>query len=117
MTDQMKRLMSRTEFDGRLILLYALNVSDYLFTLVLISSGLFVEANPLMIPCIGNISGFMIKCILPLALLMTVHIRLCLHGTKYPAAVRMLLNGIIVYYGAINAMHVFWLSYTVVMFM
>ena len=116
----MKKLLTlvntKTEYDTKLALLYTLNITDYLFTLILISSGLFVEANPILQSDIGGTGGFIMKCILPLILLLYVKIRFCTRMSEHKRAVNVLIYIILFYYAAINLMHVFWLSYTVCIF-
>lgn len=107
--------MTRSKYDAKLIILYALNVIDYMFTLILISSGLFVEANPILQFHIDGIWGFVLKCIVPLILLSYLHIRFLTCKLKYEKAIKILLNVILIYYVAINIMHIFWLTITVCM--
>ena len=109
--------LSKNEYDIRLILLYILNVTDYLFTLVLISSGIFIEANPLLSMNIQGVWGFILKCIVPLLLLAYLHIRFSADKPKHQKAVKILLNCIIIYYGIINLFHIFWLTLTCIIFM
>ena len=108
--------MSRTQYDLRLFVLYILNVFDYLFTLVLISSGLFMEANPLLSMNISGVWGFILKCIVPLVLLLYLHIRFSMDKPKHERAVKILLDCIIIYYGIINSFHIFWLTLTCILF-
>lgn len=109
--------MSRTKYDIRLVVLYALNVSDYLFTLVLISSGIFIEANPILSMNIDGVWGFILKCIVPLFLMVYLHIRFSSDKPKHEKAVKILLDCIIIYYGIINLFHIFWLTVTCIIFM
>lgn len=52
----------------RLFLLFMLNMSDWLCTLALLSTGYFEEANPLMKNVIASpILGFAVKILIPLA--------------------------------------------------
>lgn len=108
--------LSKNQYDGILLTVYLLNLSDYLFTLILISSGLFMEANPLLSMNIDGIGGFVLKCLVPLLLLMYLHIRFTMSPPKHEKTVRLLLNLILSYYAVINAFHVFWLSYYIVIF-
>lgn len=57
-------------FYTRLVLLYLLNVVDWLCTEVLISSGLFVEANPVMQAVLNDFFlTLTVKGVLPLVLI------------------------------------------------
>ena len=109
-------IMSKNEYDNYLFWIYVLNLSDYLFTLVLVSSGLFVEVNPLLSMDIQGTGGFILKCILPMMLLLYLHIRIALKPPVHQKAVKMLLTFIFSYYAVINAFHIFWLAYFMVMF-
>ncbi len=56
-------------FGAKLFFLYLLNISDWFCTQVLIDTGYFHEANPLMNWIMDYpLVGFFVKCILPLAL-------------------------------------------------
>ena len=55
----------------RLFLLFMLDLSDWICTLALLSTGLFKEANPLMRNVIENtLLGFLVKVALPLGLIL-----------------------------------------------
>lgn len=57
-------------FGLKLFLLYVLNVVDWFCTQVLIDTGYFHEANPLMMWIMDYpLTGFFVKCVLPLALI------------------------------------------------
>ena len=107
--------MSKNKFDKLLLEIYILNIFDYLFTLVLISSGLFIEVNPLLINIKGT-NGFALKCVLPLILLVYLHTRLSISPPKNEKPVKVFLYMLLSYYAVINAFHIFWLCYSVVMF-
>ncbi len=109
-------MRSHSSYDTQLILLYFLNVSDYIFTLTLISSGAFIEANPLLSSGINGPSGFIAKCILPLILLSYIHIRFCTSQIKHPKVIGILLAVILTYYVLINLMHIFWISFSAFLF-
>ncbi len=116
----MKKILTlfsaRNEYDAHLFTLYILNVTDYIFTLILLSSGLFVEANPVMNTPINTPWGFVLKCIVPLMLLTYLHVRFCMSSPKHPKVTKILLNIILVYYMLINAFHIFWLTYLIIAF-
>ncbi|MBQ3692105.1 MAG: hypothetical protein II931_02135 [Clostridia bacterium] len=55
----------------RLFLLFMLNMSDWVCTLALLSTGYFEEANPLMRSVIASpVLGFALKILLPLAFIL-----------------------------------------------
>ena len=109
-------LLSKNKFDRILIIIYVLNIFDYLFTLVLVSSGLFIEANPFLSTDIQGVGGFILKCGLPLILLSYLHIRFSVSAVKNEKTAKTLLYLILSYYALINIFHLFWLCWTVVMF-
>ena len=50
----------------KLLWVYFLNVVDWVCTIILLSTGMFFEANPIARTFIDNISlGFVIKCLIP----------------------------------------------------
>lgn len=106
-------LFTRTKYDKKLALLYVLNVTDYIFTLILISSGLFIEANPVLSTNIGGVWGFMLKCVVPLFLLVYLHIRFSTDMPKHEKAVKILLGCILAYYIIINLFHIFWIVFLI----
>lgn len=114
----MKKILTlvsaRNPYDTHLFTLYVLNVTDYIFTLILLSSGLFIEANPVMNTPINTPWGFVLKCIVPLMLVTYLHIRFCMSEPRHPRATRILLNIILVYYMIINTFHIFWLIYLII---
>ena len=57
--------------------MYALNITDWICTIILLRTGGFFEANPLMRPLIGKpLPGLIVKGLLPAALLVVVS-RMC----------------------------------------
>lgn len=116
----MKKILSfvtsECVLDTRFAILYFLNLSDYLFTLVLISSGLFIEANPLLSLSIDGMGGFLAKCILPLLLIFYIRLRFINNPPKNINAAKLMLDIILSFYFFINCFHVFWLSYAIVIF-
>ncbi len=53
----------------KLYLVYLLNVVDYVCTLALLSTGMFIEANPLANTFVDDIGmGIIIKCVVPFGL-------------------------------------------------
>lgn len=57
----------------KLFLIYSLNTVDWICTVVLLRTGGFYEANPLMQPIIGNLSlGLTVKGILPLLAILLI---------------------------------------------
>lgn len=68
-----KESYTQYSFGVKLMFLYLLNVVDWFCTQVLIDTGYFHEANPLMIWIMDYpIVGFFVKCLLPLALIIFI---------------------------------------------
>ncbi len=66
-----KCFLSRLQF--KLYSVYILNVLDWIFTLLLLKTGMFYEANPIARTFIGSFFlSFVIKCIIPLLLIILV---------------------------------------------
>ncbi len=110
-------MSSECYLDNRFALLYFLNLFDYLFTLVLVSSGLFIEANPLLSLNIEGVGGFLAKCILPLLLILYIRIRFINSPPKNTLAAKLMMDIILSFYFFVNCFHIFWLTYTIVVFM
>lgn len=57
----------------KLYFVYFLNVLDWACTVLLLRTGMFFEANPLARTFIGSVSlGFLLKCVLPFAVVFIV---------------------------------------------
>lgn len=96
-------------FDSRIIIIYALNISDYIFTLILIQSGMFTEINPILTMPINNPWGFVLKCIIPLILLLCLRHRFRSISENQIKPVRYILDCTIGVYAIINIFHICWL--------
>lgn len=61
----------------KFFILYLLNVTDILFTILLLSTGLFLETNFLMTKALQSLStSFILKIVLPAVLLLCLYIRM-----------------------------------------
>ena len=96
----------------RLFLLFMLNMSDWLCTLALLSTGIFEEANPLMKSVIAQpIYGFLVKIALPLILMVIALSRLKDSDEKQVLlSNRICLCGVSVYV-IINLYHILCFCY------
>jgi len=91
----------------RLLFLYLLNVSDWFCTVVILRSGYFFEANPIMQPIINNIPvSFTVKCLLPMLLILYACFNITDITKKQEALARYILNAITTVYTLINATHI-----------
>ncbi|MFZ5352977.1 MAG: DUF5658 family protein [Bacillota bacterium] len=95
----------------KLVILYALNVSDLLLTLLLISTGCFIEANYLVASLMRNPAICLLaKIALPAVLLLHIFLRI-----KKATVAQLLSSNKIVLaaaalYVLINLSHLFWLA-------
>lgn len=83
----------------RLMLLFLLNVSDWICTLSLLSTGHFAEANPLMQGVVNSLPlGFAVKVLLPLGLIVLAVKKLKYTDEKQlVTANNIVLFGVVVY--------------------
>ena len=93
----------------RLILLYILNVSDILLTLLLIRTGFIVEANPLMASMIkNNFATFLVKGIIPALLFIYLYYRLQSATPKMIKLTNRCIFVLLGFYFIINCLHLLW---------
>lgn len=92
----------------KLLILYMLNLTDILFTIILLNTGYFIEVNPLIASVLNdNISLLLVKVILPIILLTYICIRIK-KATK-PQLIKSnnLINVAQLFYASINLFHSF----------
>lgn len=90
----------------KLLILYLLNVTDILFTLLLVSTGLFIEANFLMVNAVQSLSAsFILKILLPAVLLLYIYIRMKKASETQLKQSNIILNIITGVYIIINIFH------------
>jgi cell division protein FtsB len=90
----------------KLIFLYLLNISDIIFTLMLLNTGYYIEANAVMAPVMRNPSaGFALKAALPAVLLLYLYFRLQNAVDSQLKISNILLNTITLFYILVNIMH------------
>ncbi|MBZ9689108.1 DUF5658 family protein [Clostridium estertheticum] len=93
----------------KLLILYLLNVTDILFTLLLLSTGLFMEANLLMVNAVQSVSAsFILKIVLPAVLLLYIYIRMKKASETQLKQSNIILNIITGVYIIINFSHLIW---------
>lgn len=81
----------------RLTLLFLLNVSDWICTLSLLSTGYFTEANPLMQRVVASLPlGFAVKVLLPFGLIV-----LAVKKMKYAEKKQLVTANNIVLFGVV----------------
>lgn len=91
----------------KLLILYLLNVSDIIFTLLLLTTGLYMEANILMVKAVESIPlSFILKILLPAALLFYLYIRMKKASEKQLKKSNIIINIAIAFYILINISHI-----------
>lgn len=91
---------------NKLILLYILNVTDIIFTLLLLSTGYYIEANLFMVKTVQSlITSFILKVILPATLLLYLYMRIQKATNLQLKKVNFAVNILTVFYVLINTSH------------
>ena len=102
------RQKSGVSFYKKLGLLYLLNLIDWICTEVLIGSGRFTEANPIMQPVLSGFgSTLLIKGVIPLALIVLCGVLFKLTGEAENKFANVLIIIGIVVYSLVNLWHIF----------
>ena len=96
----------------KLSLLYLLNVSDIIFTLLLINSGYYIEANPIMATILNQpVKLFLVKILLPALLLCFIYIRMKKAEKHQMIISNTIINGALYIYGLLNLLHILGLLF------
>ncbi|HHW38755.1 MAG TPA: hypothetical protein GXX18_16240 [Bacillales bacterium] len=96
---------------NKLIVLYVLNVTDIVFTLLLLNTGYYIEANTLMNSAVQNYTAsFCLKVLLPAILLLYIFYRLKSANVRQLKNSNIMINGITAVYAFINLSHLVWFS-------
>ncbi len=94
----------------KLLLLYALNVSDILFTLFLLQTGYFKEVNILMSGAVKNpVVSLILKIILPAFLLYYMYRQHLTAEEEQRKASNVAVNISLSIYSFVNITHLVWL--------
>jgi len=95
----------------KLLILYLLNVTDIIFTLLLLSTGLYREANIFMVKVVESIyASFILKIALPAALLMFIYVRMQNATDQQLKKSNLFINGVITIYALVNISHIIWFA-------
>lgn len=93
----------------KLIILYVLNVTDIIFTVLLLQTGYFAEINILMVDAVQfPLVGILLKIILPAILLLYLYKRLCGDNNSYLRATNIGVNISLSLYALVNLSHLLW---------
>ncbi len=94
-------------FGTKLFFLYFLNVCDWFCTQVLIDTGYFHEANPIMSWIMDYpIVGFFVKCILPLALSVLIWLFYRIFNLEQSKFTNFIIYSGVVIYSAVILVHI-----------
>ena len=109
----MKKLLFSNEIKYlkiKMYLLYLLNVTDIVFTYILINTGMFEERNKILIPIINNKNlTLIIKVIFILMLVIYINFRLKKANEKQRFISNIIILIILSFYILINISHIFWI--------
>ncbi|WP_375372930.1 DUF5658 family protein [Clostridium sp. CF012] len=88
-----------------------------LFTLFLVNTGMFLEANAIMAPVVNNMQvlSLIIKIVVPLALLLWVYQRMKKATSKQLHQSNIIIIAWLILYGLINISHIVWSILYIVM--
>ncbi|WP_243154812.1 DUF5658 family protein [Clostridium thermarum] len=93
----------------KLALIYLLNLSDIIFTLVLLNTGLYMEANIIMRNIVeDNSLSLAVKAIMPFVLILILAIRIQKADERQKKISNIVINGCLLYYVLINVSHIIW---------
>lgn len=96
-------------FKTKFIILYLLNITDVIFTILLLQTGYYREINYLMIKAVSNPPiAITIKTIIPATLLIYIYIRIKNATLNQLKKSNILVNVVLIFYGAINYLHIFF---------
>lgn len=94
----------------KFIVIYLLNITDIIFTLTLLRTGKFIEANGIMRQVIGNeILSIGIKALVPLVLFSIIYIRMQKATQKQLILSNRIINFCLLLYFLINISHFVWI--------
>ncbi len=93
----------------KLILLYILNVTDIIFTLMLLQTGFFSEVNIFMVNAVESpVLSLLLKVILPAGLLFYLYKRICTSDNSGLRATNIGINISLTIYALVNITHLVW---------
>jgi len=93
----------------KLIFLYTFNILDIIFTLLLLKTGVFIEANSLMAKTVENpLTSVLAKAILPAFLIVFLFYRMQKATEKQLRQSNLVINGAVILYFFVNVLHLIW---------
>lgn len=102
----------------KFIILYLLNVSDIIFTVLLLQTGYFKEVNILMTKAVNSpIFILLLKIILPAMLLIYIYKQIKDADASQLKASNIAVNISLTIYSLVNLSHLFWTVLLLVLFL
>ncbi len=99
------------DIKNKMVIIFILNVTDIVFTLILCGTGLFVEANPVAAMFVGNrAAALLVKSLLPAVLLSFLYFRMQKATAEQLKKANVLIVAALMAYVVINVSHVSWIS-------
>jgi hypothetical protein len=96
---------------NKLVVVYILNVTDIIFTLLLLSTGFYMEANIFMVKAVESIpSSFLLKVVLPAIMFTFIYFRIRNATEQQLKKSNILINGVLIIYALINVSHLVWFA-------
>lgn len=93
----------------KLCLLYLLNISDIIFTILLLRTGYFSEINLFMVRVIQNpFACILVKVILPIILLYYISLQMANATQEQLKASNIAINISLSLYALVNVTHLIW---------
>ena len=103
------------DIKNKMILLYALNITDIVFTLLLCSTGYFIEANPIVAVVTGNtVLAVLVKCVVPASVLFFLYMRIRTATLIQLKRTNTFIVVLLFFYVFINISHIVWLSIMII---
>lgn len=94
---------------SKLAILYILNLTDIVFTIILVNTGYYFEANFLMTNIVQDYTAsFLIKVLLPATLLLYIFFRMQKANDYQLRVSNVLISLAIGLYATINVFHILW---------
>jgi hypothetical protein len=95
----------------KFIILYLLNVTDIIFTLLLLQTGLFAEVNFLMVKAVQSpVASVVLKIIVPAILLYYLYSRIKNADEDNLKASNIAINISLTIYVLVNLSHLVWIA-------
>ncbi|MBF7812122.1 DUF5658 family protein [Clostridium beijerinckii] len=95
----------------KFLALYILNVTDIIFTILLLNTGFYVEANIFMLEVVKSPTiSFLLKILAPAVLFVFIYFRMKDATDKQLKYCNYFINVSIIFYGLINTFHIIWFA-------